>query len=176
MAPATIPEETVSNAAPAMPIKVFIVVLVLMVVGRMTYYMLPLHLTKILLAKMTETEKIYLEAHGMGLRSPVDTETLDSLKRKVSGIVQETVRNSDSWHATLYDFVQGRAFILLHCIYEVHCFETRIKTLKELGNLRAEGNFNPGAIPLQQLEGGTDHEHVSYHSVVTALCHGILGL
>ncbi|KAF8208361.1 hypothetical protein K438DRAFT_1755049 [Mycena galopus ATCC 62051] len=176
MAPAPTLEETVSNAAPAMPIKVFIAVLVMIAIGRTISYILPLHLTKILLATMTESEKIYLEAYGIGLRSPADAETLDSLKRKVSSIVQETVRNSDSWRAALCDFLRGRTFILLHCIYEVHCFEARIKTLKELAHLRAEGNFDPGAIPLWQLEGGVG-DGGSHSQVLTSIlnrCRGRL--
>ncbi|KAF8208363.1 hypothetical protein K438DRAFT_2013119 [Mycena galopus ATCC 62051] len=160
--PPTIPdseEAAVSTAASALPIKSLVAFLVGTMAAMMIYYMLPLRLTNILLADMTETEKIYLEAHGMGLRSPADTETLDSLKLKVSSIVQETMRNSNSWRTALCDFLRGRTFILLHCIYVVHCFEARIKTLKELAHLRAEGNFDPGAIPLRQLEGGMDHGH-----------------
>ncbi|KAF8178116.1 hypothetical protein K438DRAFT_1978080 [Mycena galopus ATCC 62051] len=152
--PPAVPEDTVSTAASALPTKLFAAVLVLTAIGTMICYTLPLRLTSVLLTNMKEAEKIYLEAHGLGLRSPTDTQTLDSLKLKVSHIVQETICNSDSWRATLCDFLRGRTFILLQCIYEVHCFEARIKTLKELAHLRAEGNLNTGTIPFPQLESG----------------------
>ncbi|KAJ6506762.1 hypothetical protein C8R45DRAFT_1175993 [Mycena sanguinolenta] len=109
-------------------------VLITTLIVTLICYMAPLHLAHTLAAAMMETKKVYDAAHEMGLRSPAETE-MDALKLKVSTLVQETVQNSRSWRATVDDFLRGRTFVLLCCIYEVKRVKRQIMISKELAQL-----------------------------------------
>ncbi|KAJ6481740.1 hypothetical protein C8R45DRAFT_1002884, partial [Mycena sanguinolenta] len=113
-----IPEEIVPNVVSELPTKTLIVVLVATTVLTIFYYMLPLRLANILDAVMTETKRLYDNAHEMGLRFPTETE-MDALRRKVYLLVHDTRRNSDSWRAMLHHFLRVHTFIPLYRIYEV---------------------------------------------------------
>ncbi|KAF7366474.1 hypothetical protein MSAN_00904400 [Mycena sanguinolenta] len=139
-----IPDETVSAAASKLSNKLFIAFIAVTALATMIYYLWPSRLLTVLLAAMNETRKIYREAQEMGLS--VQTE-MDSLRRKVSSVVEETRYNSGSWPTALCDFICGRTFSLLHCIYEVKRFGTHIKMLKDIAQLRTESNLPPWTIP-----------------------------
>ncbi|KAJ7805736.1 hypothetical protein B0H14DRAFT_2878170, partial [Mycena olivaceomarginata] len=59
------------------PTKLLVASLVVAAVAMTIYYMLPLRLTDTLIALITETEEIYIEAHEMGLLSAAENEMLD---------------------------------------------------------------------------------------------------
>ncbi|KAF7366469.1 hypothetical protein MSAN_00903900 [Mycena sanguinolenta] len=120
-----LPNEIVSDVASKLPSKTLFVVLGAVLIITAIGYMLPLQLAHVLATAMIETKKVYDAAHEMGLRSPAEAE-MDALKFRVSAIVQQTVRSSESWRATLYDFLRGRTFILLYHIYEVKSVRRRI--------------------------------------------------
>ncbi|KAJ6481777.1 hypothetical protein C8R45DRAFT_1003020, partial [Mycena sanguinolenta] len=137
-----ISDATVSAAASKLSNKPFIAFLVVSALATMIYYWRPSRLIAILLAAMTETRKIYREAREMGL--PVQAEiTMDTLRQKVSAMVEETQHNSESWSAAFCDFLRGRTFILLRCIDEVQSFGKHIKMLKDMAQLRTESNLSP---------------------------------
>ncbi|KAJ6481738.1 hypothetical protein C8R45DRAFT_1075919 [Mycena sanguinolenta] len=139
-----IPQETVSTAASKLSNKYFIAFVVLAALATMLYYLRPSHLITILLAAMAETRKVYREAQEMGL--PAQTE-MDTLRQKVSVMVQETRHNAESWLTALCDFLSGRTFTLLYCIYKVQSYGMHIKMLKDIAQLRSESNLPPWPTP-----------------------------
>ncbi|KAJ7860512.1 hypothetical protein B0H13DRAFT_2672063 [Mycena leptocephala] len=103
---------------------------------------IPLRLTRVLAAAITETEKAYLQALETGLLSPSDVNTaemLATLQLKVSTIREATLSNSLSVYATLREFLTGRTLVIVRCIWEVHALKTHIEILKE-AQLRADGS------------------------------------
>ncbi|KAF7341998.1 hypothetical protein MVEN_01786900 [Mycena venus] len=148
-------EDSISLLASALPAKLLIAAIVTAVVAAIIYYMLPLRLIGTLVAAIDEAEETYVEAHESGLvtGSAAETEILYRLQVKVSTTIEDTLRNSLSWHAALHDFLLGRTFTLLRCIREVQRFETRIKILKEY-DLRAERNSSSRAIFLRRRGAG----------------------
>ncbi|KAF7342032.1 hypothetical protein MVEN_01790500 [Mycena venus] len=144
-----ISDEAVSAFTSALPIKVFVAVVIVTVAAMVISYMSPQHLMRSLIATIDDAEKTYLEAHSMCPLSAAETEKLYFLQFKVSTIVEETLHNSLTWQSALRDFLHGRAFILLRCIREIQMFETRIKILKE-SQLRSESNLIPRAIFLRR--------------------------
>ncbi|KAJ6481776.1 hypothetical protein C8R45DRAFT_932530 [Mycena sanguinolenta] len=93
-----IPDETVSAAASKLSNKHFIAFLVVAVLATMTYYLWPSRLITVLLAAMNETRNIYRDAQQTGLPGQIE---MDSLRRKVSLMVEETQHNSGSWPTAL---------------------------------------------------------------------------
>ncbi|KAJ6481775.1 hypothetical protein C8R45DRAFT_1215598 [Mycena sanguinolenta] len=124
-------KEIASNAASTLSPKIVFAAFGAMIIPTVIGYMVPLQLAHVLAIAMFETKKIYDAAHEMGLRSPSETE-MDALKFKVSTIVQETVRSSESWRATLYDFLRGRTFVLLYRICEVKSVQRRISISRNM--------------------------------------------
>ncbi|KAF7366477.1 hypothetical protein MSAN_00904800 [Mycena sanguinolenta] len=106
-------EEIASNAASTLPAKLWFAVLGVTVITTIIGYILPLQLAHVLAAVMIECKEIYDATHEIGLR------TYQNRNGCISTIVQETVRSSESWRATIHYILRGRAFVLFYRIYEV---------------------------------------------------------
>ncbi|KAJ6581741.1 hypothetical protein B0H19DRAFT_516739 [Mycena capillaripes] len=130
----------------------------LIIVLALIYYMSPIRLTRVLVAALVATEKIYLEALDAGLLSHADVhiaEILSCLQLKVSKIREASLRNSLSWGGALGEFFSGRTFTVLQCIWDVRILATHIEILKE-AHLR-ENSSNPlatRAVSLRRRSGG----------------------
>ncbi|KAJ6481741.1 hypothetical protein C8R45DRAFT_310979 [Mycena sanguinolenta] len=138
-----IAEQAIFTVASETPTKALVIILFATAAAASVIYSLwPSRLTPVLLSAIHETSKIYGEAYRMSLRSSNEAE-MSRLRRKVFDAVDETQRNTQTWPAALCDFLCGRTFTLLYCIYEVKSFGARITMLKEVAQLRIENNLPP---------------------------------
>ncbi|KAJ7491904.1 hypothetical protein FB451DRAFT_1388355 [Mycena latifolia] len=104
--------------------------LVFTAVAYIVYYASPTRLTRVLVAAIAETETAYLEAIEAGTLPKSDANmaaALISLQIKVSNIHEATLRHSLSYRVALGAFLAGHTFTVLHCIRDVHKFETYIE-------------------------------------------------
>ncbi|KAJ7696481.1 hypothetical protein B0H17DRAFT_1177910 [Mycena rosella] len=94
----------------------------------------PMHLTRVLVAAITDAEKTYLEALEAGVSFNSDShmsERLTSLQLKVSTIREATLRDSLSYRTSVGAFFKGNSLTVLYCIREVREFETHMEIMKE---------------------------------------------
>ncbi|KAJ7917583.1 hypothetical protein B0H13DRAFT_2322326 [Mycena leptocephala] len=102
----------------------------LVVAAGIMHYASPSRLTRVLVAAISNVEKIYLEALETGLLSASDIDTaemLSSLQLKVSKIREASLRCSLSHSRILREFFGGHTFIVLRCISEVRALEMHIE-------------------------------------------------
>ncbi|KAJ7224084.1 hypothetical protein GGX14DRAFT_648403, partial [Mycena pura] len=92
----------------------------------------PMRLTDVLVIAMDETEKTYVDAFEMGVRPMFDHGIAKTMIRygsliQVSDIRAASLRNSLSYRSGLWQFLKGRTFTLLCCIWEVQSLKTHIE-------------------------------------------------
>ncbi|KAJ6581700.1 hypothetical protein B0H19DRAFT_1061218 [Mycena capillaripes] len=128
----TIPEDPVSIVASQLlannlSIKALFVIIIFAVIARLFHYASPQRLTAVLVDAMDKLKKTSSDAFEMGHLSASEIDKLKVLRRKVSPIQAETLRNSRSNWRALYGFFKGRTFTVLLCIWEVQVLEMDIK-------------------------------------------------
>ncbi|KAF7370456.1 hypothetical protein MSAN_00677300 [Mycena sanguinolenta] len=106
------------------------------IVGGIVYYASPMRLTRVLVATIADTEKIYLTAVENGVLCPsADMETaqrLALLQIEVSTIRETSLRTSLSLVSALYDtFNIRRTVAILRCLGEVRVLGTSMEILSE---------------------------------------------
>ncbi|KAJ6581898.1 hypothetical protein B0H19DRAFT_1061394 [Mycena capillaripes] len=109
--------------------------LILALMAGIIHYTSPTRLTEVLVTTIHEVERSYLDAIETGVLagSDVDTDTmLFKLQLKVSFIREATLHHSLSTRETFKEFLSGRTFKILRCIWEYLLALTReLKILKE---------------------------------------------
>ncbi|KAJ7654544.1 hypothetical protein DFH06DRAFT_1133318 [Mycena polygramma] len=123
-------ETPFSIVAPALAkdisIKVLAVITIFVVIPIIVHYASPTRLTDMLVDAMSKAETASVEAFRAGHLSRSQK---TNLKREVSVIRRETLRNSRSYRRSLWGFVKGRTFTVLLCIRKVRNFETELENL-----------------------------------------------
>ncbi|KAJ7252502.1 hypothetical protein C8J57DRAFT_636401 [Mycena rebaudengoi] len=106
--------------------------ILVLAIACMIHHIWPMHLTRVLVTVMKETEKLYYDAVEAG-ELPRDAGTEEELLglQKVSEIREESLRNSLSTWTALVDLFQGRSITLLQCRDKIQRFNTHIEILKE---------------------------------------------
>ncbi|KAJ6518961.1 hypothetical protein C8R45DRAFT_1204251 [Mycena sanguinolenta] len=96
----------------------------------------PIQLTRSMVSAIAAVEHKYLAAVESGLLSESDINQTGSLlsilQDKVSTMREASLRCSLSWRATLRDFLTGRTFTVLQCIWEARNLQTHIEILGEV--------------------------------------------
>ncbi|KAJ7696499.1 hypothetical protein B0H17DRAFT_1329177 [Mycena rosella] len=108
------------------------------IIGSVAVYVVrhasPTRLTEILLASLSDAEKLYYDAVEAGVLSSSDAQVgamLLRLQREVSEIRETTLHNSLSRWTAFRDIFNGRSFMVFQCIEEVSRFKTHVEILKE---------------------------------------------
>ncbi|KAJ7252684.1 hypothetical protein C8J57DRAFT_1238027 [Mycena rebaudengoi] len=132
----------VSCILPNNTVNMIVGALILTIVAALvTHHILPTRLTRLLVTLMHETDAIHIHAVESGL-IPYDVDMVDTLSKlqiKVSGLHEESLRDSLSSWEMLAEFFRGRWLALYRCIRDVQDLKTRIEISKE-EQLR---NLNP---------------------------------
>ncbi|KAJ7622929.1 hypothetical protein DFH06DRAFT_1481957 [Mycena polygramma] len=124
-----------SFVAPALfkdiPIITLAVITTVVVIPVVIHYASPARLTDILGDAMAKAQTTFAEALEAGYLSYSEVDRFNNLKREVTAIKLETLRNSKSYWGSVWGFLKIRTFTVLLCIWKVHHFETDLKIQKE---------------------------------------------
>ncbi|KAJ7622923.1 hypothetical protein DFH06DRAFT_1143025 [Mycena polygramma] len=114
--------EPFSIVAPALardiPIQPLAVITTIVAVPLGVRYASPARLTAILDDAISKAKAAHDEAVEAGQISRSQMRTFKNLKREVSAIKVETLRDSQSYWRLLSGFVKGRTFTVLRCIWK----------------------------------------------------------
>ncbi|KAJ6514968.1 hypothetical protein C8R47DRAFT_1089266 [Mycena vitilis] len=120
-----------SALAKDISINALVLVTILVVIPVIAHYTSPARLTAILEDAISKAKVAHDEAVEAGQISHSQKREFKTLKREVSAIKVETLRNSQSYWKSLWGFAKGRTAIVLLCIWKVRHFETDLKIQKE---------------------------------------------
>ncbi|KAJ6514971.1 hypothetical protein C8R47DRAFT_1313367 [Mycena vitilis] len=124
-----------SFVAPALfkdiPIIPLAVITTVVIIPVLIHYASPARLTDILGDAMAKAKAAHDEALEAGQISRSQKREFKTLRREVSAIKVETLRNSRSYWKLLWGFAKGRTVTVRLCIWKVRQFETDLKIQKE---------------------------------------------
>ncbi|KAF8216696.1 hypothetical protein K438DRAFT_1953599 [Mycena galopus ATCC 62051] len=125
-------------------------------VAAVVRYAAPVRLTRILVSTLATTEQTYLGAVETSQLSAADISAVGSmlsiLQDKVSAVHEASLRSSLSWRATVGEFLRGRTFTVVQCLWDVRNLHTHIEILQE-ANLRSDNLHTFQAVSVRRRNG-----------------------
>ncbi|KAJ7622921.1 hypothetical protein DFH06DRAFT_1340560 [Mycena polygramma] len=132
--------EPFSIVAPALardiPVQPLAVITAVVAIPIGVHYASALRLTTILEDAMAMAKTAHDEALDAGQLSRSQMRTFKNLKREVSAIKVETLRDSQSYWRLVSGFLKGRTFTVFRCIWKVKKFESELEIQRETRTVR----------------------------------------